>query len=67
MHASTGAACSFTTCSLEQCQICSRKEAKGVCVSITHLQSEVCEDMVESAQPLGSMSYSSMYMFVVVS
>lgn len=38
---------------------------RSVCLYYT-LQSEVCEDMVESAQPLGSMSYSSMYMFIVV-
>lgn len=54
----------FTTYSLKQCQICLRKEAKGVCVSITHFESEVCE---ESAQPLGNMSYSSMYTFIIVS
>lgn len=54
----------FTTCSLEQCQISLRKEAKGVCVSVTHFKREVCE---ESAWPLGNMSYSSMYVFIVVS
>lgn len=57
----------FTTCSLEWCQVCLRKEAKGVCVSITHFKSEVCEEVVESARPLGNMSYSSMYMFIAVS
>lgn len=57
----------FTTCSLERCQICLRKEAGGVCVSITHLKSEVCEEVLESARPLGNMSYSSEYMFIVVS
>lgn len=57
----------FTACSLERCQICLRKEAGGVCVSITHLKSEVCEEVLESARPLGNMSYSSTYMFIVVS